>query len=462
MAGRQEIKCIGPSYQLADRKSAVQRSVNLFMQQIEGLGEDKQVVLASAPGLTWFLHSIGATLRGSHMTEDTWYVVAGQTLYKLTQAGVYTAAGTLSTTDGYVDMVHGSNQLVLVDGPNGYTLNLVSNVFARITSAGWRGSYSVAELDGYFIFIAPDTEQFYISAIDDASTLDALDFSSADSSPDNLVTSRTRLHELNLMGTKGIEVWVDSGDPDFPFVRYNSTPIDVGVVGNRAAVVASDVLVWVGQTKAGRGYVYAMPGHQPQRISTRAVEQALARSTDLSACSMWTYHVEGSEFVGVNAPGLGTTWVYEMGTKQWHERAELVNGDWVPLRADQITFVVDSHYATAGQAIYKLDSESQMIGDDVLVRERTWPHLISPSLEPVSYRGVEIMCTTGAGGTITLELSNDGGSVWMPPLLRSLGAWGRRMQRIRWLGLGTAVDRVFRLRCTDPVPLIIHQGAVDA
>jgi DNA polymerase-3 subunit delta len=67
-----------------------------------------------------------------------------------------------------------------------------------------------------------------------------------------------------------------------------------------------------------------------------------------------------------------------------------------------------------------------------------------------------------AGASITLEVSNDGGSVFQPPLIRSLGAVGRRTQRVRWMPLGTARERVFRLRCTDPVPLTIQGATVEA
>jgi hypothetical protein len=63
---------------------------------------------------------------------------------------------------------------------------------------------------------------------------------------------------------------------------------------------------------------------------------------------------------------------------------------------------------------------------------------------------------------VTLEISNDGGITFGPMLQRSLGVTGRRMQRIRWLRLGTAINRVFRIRCSDNVPFAIHSAAVDA
>jgi hypothetical protein len=146
MAGKRYIPCVGPSYALADRKSAVQRSVNLYLREIEAPGEDKPAVLASVAGLVEHL-SLGATIRGSYATDTRWFVVAGSTLYELTTGGLV-SRGTLSTSSGYVCMRHGRDQLALVDGSNGYVLNMSTNAFSTITDVDWRGSNWVEELDG--------------------------------------------------------------------------------------------------------------------------------------------------------------------------------------------------------------------------------------------------------------------------------------------------------------------------
>ena len=106
------------------------------------------------------------------------------------------------------------------------------------------------------------------------------------------------------------------------------------------------------------------------------------------------------------------------------------------------------------------------LAGDMLARERTWPHLVSPSYEAVSYRALELRCTTGGevAGSITLEVSNDGGAVFGAPLRRSLGEAGRRQQRIRWMPLGTCPaggSRVHRLRCSDAVPLTMQGAALS-
>ena len=52
--------------------------------------------------------------------------------------------------------------------------------------------------------------------------------------------------------------------------------------------------------------------------------------------------------------------------------------------------------------------------------------------------------------------------MWGSPLRKSLGAIGRRMERIRWLGLGSAMDRVFRLRARGAGPVTLRSAVVDA
>lgn len=458
MAGLRVINAVGPSYQRSDRKTGVQRSVNLRLRATEN-----GFVLESIEGLRTLV-TLPATIRGTYATDEgRWFVVAGSKLYEVTSDGTYTERGALASSSGFVSMKNGLYQLLIVDGPNGYVFTFATNTLAQISDPDWRGSQWVEELNGTFVFVPDDQpDQFYISAIDDGSTFDALDFSSSDAQPDNIVTHRVMKQELYLFNKRSTEVWIYDGSADFPLVRYNSTPIDIGCVGLRAAVVTSDSMFWIGGTDKGDGLVYEMRGHSPMRVSQDAVEQAIADCEDISEARMWCYQIDGAEFVGLDAPGMPTTWVYNLATQQWHEQARLVSGQWAQWPVDQVTYFDRTHFATSDATLYVLDKDVDTIGDESMSMERTWPHLMAGNLEPIKYRGLEVSMTTGNGGEVTLELSNDGGYVWGSPLRKSLGAIGRRMERIRWLGLGSAIDRVFRLRWNNAGPTTIYSASVDA
>ncbi len=455
MAGKKYVECIGSSYQLADKKAGIQSAINCYPKRLSG----DSWMMAATPGEV-ALATLAGAVRGSRNVDGRWFVVASNTLYEMTSTGSYTVRGTIDTSSGFVGMSHNKTQLAIVDGDNLYIYTLSTNALTQITVAGWRGSDDVHELDGYFIFVDPETDQFYISAIDDGTALDALDFSSADSSPDDIVAHRVSHRQLWFFGSDSTEIWINSGAAAFPFVRYQSYTLDVGCVGKRAAINAADTLFWIGKTERGTGIVYMATGNQPTRVSTVAIEEALKASTDISLATMWTYQIEGHEFIGINAPGLDTTWVYDAALQQWHERGEW-NAGWEPLRSRLVTTYGQEHYAgDADGKIVRLDTTVNNLSSRVLVRERTWPHMIQDSMEPVSYLGVELAMTSGHGGNVTLEISNDGGFTFGPMLARSLGVTGRWMQRIRWNGLGTAINRVFRIRCSDDVPFGIHQASV--
>lgn len=456
MAGLKATEAIGSSYHLTDLKAACQSSINCFPQRTDG---DKWMMAAS-PGEV-DIASLPAPIRGSKNVEGRWFVVANSTLYEIATDYTATVRGTLSTTAGYVGMDDNQSQLCLVDGPNGYIFTLTTNVLTPIVSPGWRGSDDVHEMDGYFIFVDPGTDQFYISAIDDGTNLDALDFSSADSSPDDIVTHRVNHRQVIFLGTKSGEFWINSGAADFPFVRYQSYTMDVGCVGKRAAINAADTIFWIGQTDRGTGIVYMLEGNQPRRVSTMAVEQSLrASGVTLSEADMWCYQIEGHEFVGINAPGMNTTWVYDAALQEWHERGEWDAG-WLALRSRLVTAFDGQHFGgdSLGKLV-RLDTTLNTLSGRTLARERTWPHLLQDSMEPVSYLALELALATGSGGEIGLQISNDGAKTFGPSLMRSLGVTGRWMQRVRWLGLGTAINRVFRIRQTDNAPFAIHAAAV--
>lgn len=485
MAGRREVRCVGPSYPLADRKASAQRSVNLYLSAIEGQGEDKQFILRGCHGVavtdliaiaTDSLRGMAGSIDGSRL-----YVIDGAYFWNYDAAtGSGSGSAVLSTASGDIRMATGVTSAgieatVIVDGEHGYVSQDGGSpqIFSDAAD-GWRGSTQVEYLDGYFIFVATDddlSEQFYICTADTLFSIDALDFSSADRLPDPIIAARVCRQQLYLFGSRSTEIWVNSGDADFPFARYNSAPSDVGIVGKKAVIKTSDSLFMVGLTERGQAAVYSLAGNLPKRVSTRAVEETLlAAGAGLANCRMWTYQTAGAEFVGIEVPGARATWVYDLATQQWHERCRLnpADGQLDRMHIVDIITLGGRHFVafTTGDddqtgGVYVMSDATQWVNEP-LIRERTWPHLISPSAEMVRYASLELMRSTGSGGTVTLEISNDGGNTWGTELPRSLGATGRFMQRVRWNFLGQARDRVFRIRCSDDVAFNIHGAQLEA
>ncbi len=459
------LQLAGPSYQLANRRFDAQRTVNMFPTVSESGSSKAPAMLQSIPGLTLFA-ALSNPIRGSVLADGRLFVVSGPTLYELSSAGVATSRGTLGTSSGVVDMTHGTTQLVIVDGANGYVLNLGSNVFATIGS-NFRGSDRVAFIDGYFVFVDPGTQQFYWSEINDATIIDALDFASAEGSPDDLVAHLADHRELWLFGERTVEVWVNTGS-EAVFERNSGAFMEVGCIAVHSAQKIDNSVIWLGQDKDGGGIVYRAVGYNPQRVSTLAVEEALQASTDLASAMAFTYQQNGHSFYCIQAPGLSTTWCLDVATGAWHERAELVSGEYEQHRANNHVFAFNKHLVGADDGnVYWFNASAYTNNGAVLVRERITPHQSTPSYARMMFGTLEVDCRvgegitgTGAAPTVMLRHSNDGGVQFSGWRTASLGALGQRNTRVRFHRCGSGYDRVWQIRCTDDAPFALIGAAV--
>ena len=458
---------LGPSYSIATRKAAVQRCINWMPVRIEAGNEKSGVYLRQCPGMV--VHaSFGGPVRGQWVAQNRHFVVAGSTLYEVSSAGNPTPLGTLLTSTGVVDMAEGLIQLVIVDGPNGYVFNLSSGVFSRITADGWHGANRVGYLDGYFLFNRPDTQQFYISEIDDATTLDALDFASAEAAPDNLTSLLVDHRDVVLFGGLTTEPWNNVGAADFPFQRNAGAILEVGCVATHSARKVDTTFMWLGQDRNGSGVVWRAEGYRAVRASTHAVEEALQASTDLSRAVAFAYQQDGQTFYAINAPGVSTTWVYDASIAQWHERADVVDGEPAPWRATSHAYAHGYNIVGSDDGkLYRLDFGAYTYGSDEIYRERTSPHSTTPSRSRIFFSRLRLDVEVGETGQdvaplIEMRASDDGGYTWGAWRQRSLGAIGEYSTPVVWDRCGSARDRVWQIKTTDNCRASIVGAAIDA
>jgi hypothetical protein len=395
------------------------------------------------------------------------FAVADNKLYQLTlsvDTWSYSELGTLNSGHGPVSMADNGEHVVIVDGSYGYVWTLDTSSFAQITDPDFPGADQVTFQDGYFIFNRPGTQQFFISGLNDTA-FDALDIASAEGSPDNLVGLISDHQNLYLFGERSTEVFYDSGDADFPFVRTQGAIIEVGCGAAFTIAKAQGSVMWLGKDEMGRGLVYRAQGYQPQRISTHAIEKVMQDLGDISDARAWTYQQGGHVFYCLNLPGAETTWVYDLSTQLWHERAYLDQGQYERHRADCHAFAYETNvvgdYETG--AVYALDPETYTDASAPILRERAAPHV---SKTPVrlfhSAFQLDVEAGVGVDGggqgsdpQAILQWSDDGGHSWSSERWASFGAMGARATRAMWRRLGSSRDRVYRVRISDPVKVTL-------
>jgi len=440
-------------------RATIARDINWMYRRIEPTDQASLVYREQCPGLTLWAAIGAGEFRGAWSTGKRAFVCMGTGVYEVFSGGTYTLRGTVVTSTGPVEFAQGLFQLVMVDGVAGYVLTLASNAFAQITSPNFYGSKRVAFLDGRFIFVHPDTQQFYWSAgIDTATAYNALDFASAESQPDNIVAHLVDHREIIFFGEYTTEPWLPIPSQDQIYQRNSGATSEVGCAATFSAQKIDNSVFWVGLDKNGTGMVWKMggnSGYQPQRVSDHLAEDYLAGSSDLSGSRAWVYQDAGQTFYVLWAPGKDTTLVYDASIGRWHERSELVNGSLARWRAWGHVFAFGLHLVGDGEGnLYRIDETVNKYGSDLMYRETTSPHAVAPSIKWVYFDVMRLNTTLGqttltAAPNIEMRYSDNGGETWSSWTPRSLGAIGEFNKPPTWHRLGRAKDRVWQWRVTE-------------
>ena len=454
---------VGPSYALDTRTADVQRSINCYPVPVESGSGKSQYMLKALFGLV-SRASIGTLGRGAYEINGRAWVVVNAGLYELAYDGTTltsTLRGTMQTSTGFVSMSSNTTQLFIVDGTYGYVLDLATDVFAQITDEDFPGSDLTDYLDQYAILAPSGDQKFFITALGDASDIDALDFASSEALPDDLVSFRVVNRELWLLNRNGTEVWFNSGASDFPIERNNGSIMSVGCDAKWTVQPFNNSLAWLGSDKAGGPGVWYAVGYQAQRISNRCVEQAIARCTDLSRAIAYTHRIDGSTFYCLQLPGLTTTWCFDILTGAWHERSDFEEGEHVRHRVSwYVRFAgMDLGLGDDG-TVYEMSRTAYDNAGDALVMDRVSPHNALPNQTPIFYSDFRLDMDVGFVGSVMLRYSDDGGANWGIWDTRSLGGVGNVRTQLRWLRCGSAADRVWWARITDAVPRSIVSANV--
>lgn len=445
---------VGPSYQLRSRTADVQRTVNLIPMPLEPGNERSGWRFKDVPGLVVEYDIGGGAVRGTFNNNTRAFVIVGAALIELNADGTTTNRGSLGTSSGNVGIDANTTQLVISDAVALYVLTLGTNV---LTSTLFQGKARIAYINQYIVFVTRGTQQFGWTNIGDASVIDGLAFASAESSPDNLVSLIVDHRELLLLGQDSAEDWLNTQSTAI-FERNPGVAIEEGIASEFCVAKLDSSVYWLTSSSRGQGKVVKLNGYVPVTISTSAIEEKLS-GRDLSGATAYAYEWESSKFYCLNVPGLDTTLVYDAFTQQWHERAELVNGALARHRGTHHLFAFGKHLLGAADGkLYRLDPAVSNNAGDILPRHRAMPTSAMPTRDRIKYDVFTLECDRGAGGSVAMRQSVDGGNRWGAWRSRSTGELGKFTGTVQWKRLNGGRNIVVEVRCTDDVPFNPVQG----
>lgn len=468
------IPFVGASYQARSLNVDAQRAINCFVE-MDNASPRAPVALYGTPGLRKIATApSGLGCRGAITQSGYAWLVIGGYVYKMDGSYNLTLVGSIGTTTGQIGIASNGAEILVVDGSAGYIIDVNLSTVTQITDPDFPSGVKRATYqDGYFIVTGDNSQSFYISQLLDGGTWDGLDFASAEGSPDSTVGCISDHRELWLFGSDSAEVWVNTGNVDFPFERSGNTFIEHGCAAAGSINKLDNTVFWLGADDRGFGIVWRANGYTPMRVSTHAVETAIGGYTTIEDAFSFTYQQEGHSFYVLTFPTANATWVYDAATQLWHERAyrDLNTGTLSEWRASAHCVLNNDHIVgdIEDGRIYVLDLDYFTDDTDPILRLRA-SQTQSQLQNRLFYKTLQIDMETGVGLTtgqgsaplLMMRYSSDGGHTWSNYKEQTVGAAGAYGARCLFNRLGAGRNRAWEISMTDPIKFVVLGAFVDA
>ena len=247
---------LGAAYVARSTNAADNRLINLYPESTPDGGKTA-AYFQRVPGIRQvisFIPSQTATVRGLWVARDILYAVIGSSLYaynfQYNSAGQFVSStSTLISTNisgtGPVSMVDNGSQIFIATNPDGYIYNINTTVFAKIGDPDFPGAVTVGYINGYFVFNEPNSQRVWVTSLLDGTSIDPLEFASAEGSPDDLVGFEVDHRQAVLLGEESGELYENTGVAGFPFERAINGFFEVGCFNGDTVVKLDNSVVWV-------------------------------------------------------------------------------------------------------------------------------------------------------------------------------------------------------------------------
>lgn len=510
---------VGPSYSYKGYKADCQDSVNFESIPVESNGSPYKSMLIGTPGTRHlkFLHEgkvidslptgvANGVIRGmfrpsvgfGSRTKPSLVVAAGMYLWEVCSPvnGVSEirkicelSSGNSVDYSGSVDFADGGGEsgsnfppkFVVADG-SFYTIVNLDTYQATTVDSGVtpNAPTKLAFLDARIYSCGTDfisgkpQGRLYWSAINDPSSWGATDFISASVKNDPLMSVRTVGNYLWLVGTETYEIWqttTSSGTLYSPIRKVSGAADAVGTSSADSVATIGDNIFFVGNGDVGRSRIYHGQGVKLNYISTDAIEDEIASYPTIDDARGFCYSEGGLTYYVITFPTADVTWVYNLEGKCWHKRSTY-NVDGRCHRWEISNAILCDGFVLAASAT---DSRLFFLGRDIfdddgtmIQRIRRAPHMVKNG-KVMRHYSFTLECDVGNGLSegqgeepqIMLRAYDDGGMTPRAERWKTTGRMGHYHTKVKWIGMGTAKDRVYEIRTSDPVKWSIYSARIE-
>lgn len=445
-----------------------QRCVNLY-PELNTKDAEAPYTHYCTPGLTTLAQGIVAEVRQLYTASNgKLFAAIGNTVYFVPDTFVLQPLGTLTTQYGAVSMYDNKTTLVVLDGTtSARSVDLASLAFAPFTPANFVGGNQIRYID---TFLVSSTQGGNIqSSGSGTTTYNALAVGTISGDADELQIIDVVHKEIWAFGRRTTEVWSNVGGFPFPFQPIAGVFLQHGIAALRSLAKWGLNIFWLSQDNNGEALVMMGTAYKADIISTPAISDAIGQYEKFDDAIGFTYQQGSHIFYVLTFPTADATWVYDLSTQLWHERAWLdQNGEMHRHRANCVAFAYGKTICGDWQngKLYNWDLQAFTDDGDKILRLRSFPHIVS-NLDRISYKqfiaDIEVgtVLDPSTDPMVSLRWSDDRGVSFGNVVQQTLGKSGQYKTTPSWNRLGFARDRVFELSWTTAAATALNGAFVD-
>jgi hypothetical protein len=443
---------------------------NCFAEEIGEEGKS-QWVITGTPGLSTFGSALsGGGIRALIAVDEFMLAVAGRNLYRVNAIGGSTLIGGIPT-DGPVYPRRNRRVPVQVGFvSDGYYAVYDSGSLTEVSDTDLPPPTSLAYLDGYGILPA-SRGRYFLTGLDDFTTIDALDVGTAESNPDDIVRAHELEREVYLFGPQSIEAHQNTGNADFPFERSQTMEVGCSAPGSVVPVDTPQgkALLFVAHDHTVR----LIRGYQTSIVSTGYIADsiaALARAGTLDTLSATSWAGGGRSFAVLSTADWSVA--YDAYSGLWHNRASYLSDRWRVSQVVPFAGKIIAGDATTGQLYDMAETTYTEAGNAHIMEIITPPVHAFPyggvmhalHIDAVSGVGLNTTTTYNQSPVLMVDWSLDGGETFSTPRevsLHALGQTGRRIPPVFRMGKFGPKGVVFRFRISAAVQKVILSASLE-
>ncbi len=399
---------VGPSYTSQSVTADAQKCLNFYPEQLDTNSKSSMALYPTA-GLSFPVWGLaGPSVRGMITADNRLFAVSGGILYELFAAGPINLLANIANDNKPVSMaiadlnptsVVAKPQLAVVSAGILYVVDLNTNTVT--IAAGAQGTpFQVAYADGFFVLLNTNGV-FQVSAPLDATTWPGINSAVVTIYGDQTIAMATVHREIFFMSPTHGAVYGDTGATPVPFEVVTGGDFEQGIAAPWSMIRLDNTMFWLGANEDGAGVVWRASGYTPQRVSNHAVEYAMQGYPTLTDAIAYGYQDQGHTFYVIYFPSAnnnaGATWVFDVATNMWHEKAFLTSsGTYTAHRSQCHVYAFGKHYVgdwNSGSIYQQSINFTQDFGNPIK-RLRRAPHLATEN-EWVFYDQLQVDVETG-------------------------------------------------------------------